>query len=85
MDSSLLQSVLWDIDQEKVALLPDTFVIRRVLSYGTVRLLFQAIAHYGHAAVAAEFSKLARSSMDARRYHYLAQFVFAGRSHTSAS
>ena len=67
--------VLWDIDPSRVADLPESFVIRRALAYGGVGLIFLLIRTYGIQIIRDEFDAMKVTSMDARRHHYLKEYV----------
>lgn len=67
--------VLWDVDPSRMADVPEPFVIRRVLAYGGVSLIFQLIRTQGIRAIRDEFNAMKVTSMDARRHHYLKEYV----------
>lgn len=69
--------VLWDIDPNQMDSLSESFVIRRVLSYGGVGLVFQVIHSCGIDAVRNEFFHMKDTSMHSKRYQYLKEFVLS--------
>lgn len=75
MIANEFSKVLWDIDPARVADLPESFVIRRVLAYGGVELVFQLIRAHGIATVRKEFKAMKVTSMDTRRHHYLKEYI----------
>lgn len=77
MPNVSIRSVLWDIPEQEIGAVDISFIVRRILCYGSVFLLFQAISQYGKELFEQEFSKLKKTSMDARRYHYLRTYVFS--------
>ncbi|HEX8946782.1 MAG TPA: hypothetical protein VF829_01020, partial [Candidatus Paceibacterota bacterium] len=67
--------VLWDIAEGDRASLPDEFVLRRVLAYGTIGLILSAMRSYGADAVQRVFAGMRPTAMHARRYHYLQKYL----------
>lgn len=76
METEKLRSVLWDIEEGKIDSLPEAFILKRILCYGSLRLVFGAIARYGKESLVSQFMELPPTSMDPRRHHYLATYVF---------
>jgi hypothetical protein len=77
MDVAKFSKVLWDIDQNRIGDLPVTFIVRRVLTYGSVTLIFRAMQTYGKDVVSREFRLMKRQSMNWKRYAYLNEFVLS--------
>jgi hypothetical protein len=79
MDAAMsdIQSVLWDIPEEKVVTLSAEFLIMRALSYGTVPLMLHMKRRYGLDAVRNVFRSLKQTSMSARRYAYAKNVLLA--------
>ena len=47
MQSTDVRTVLWDINPEKIAMLPSVFVVQRALAYGSVFLIAQVVKDVG--------------------------------------
>lgn len=77
MKDSAYEAVLWDIDTEKIGTLPADFVIQRALSYGTLALIVKAIKDNGREAVCDIFEHMKPSSISAKKYHYLKNYLLA--------
>ena len=71
------RDVLWDIDEKQVETLPADFIMRRVLSYGTLGLIAQSIKMNGVEAVRGVFLKMNPASISAKKYHYLKNYLLA--------
>ena len=67
--------VLWDVEPSRLEDVPDSFVIRRVLAYGGIKLIFKLIRMNGIETVREEFNVMKATSMDRRRHHYLKEYV----------
>lgn len=70
-------SVLWDIEPREVGSLPREFVLRRVLSYGSLRLILDAVKANGFEAVKRVFSGMKQTAFPARKFYYLQKYFFA--------
>lgn len=70
-----ISSVLWDIKREDTPDLPRDFVVKRVLSYGTIRLILETINNYGIAYVREVFESLKPTAMSAKKYSYLKNYL----------
>lgn len=70
-----LKTVLWDIDKERISTLPAKFVIERVLSYGGIFLIIKSINEYGKDGVKQVFEAMKPTSISARKYFYLKNFL----------
>lgn len=77
MNKQDLQTVLWDINKECVDNLPVDFVIRRVLSYGGLFLIVKTMHAYGTDTVKRVFDAMKPTSISARKYFYLKNFLLA--------
>jgi hypothetical protein len=77
MKSPDVRTVLWDIQAEKVAMLPDVFVMRRVLSYGGIFLISWLIRKYDRATVKHVFEGMKTTAISKRKYHYLKTYLFS--------
>ncbi|MEK7568555.1 MAG: hypothetical protein AAB497_00380 [Patescibacteria group bacterium] len=77
MNKQDLQKVLWDISVESIDTLSTDFVIQRILSYGGLILLVKAIREYGNAKVTQVFETMKPTSIPARKYHYLKNFLLS--------
>ena len=67
---------MWDIDPSRIADVPESFVIRRVLTYGGIDLISRLIRINGIGTVRDEFNAMKVTSMDVRRHHYLKEYAF---------
>ncbi|MDO8604152.1 MAG: hypothetical protein Q7K40_01965 [bacterium] len=77
MDKQELKKVLWDIDKEKIDTLPTRFVIERVLSYGGIFLIIKSMRAYGENTVKQVFETMKPTSIPARKYFYLKNFLLS--------
>jgi len=77
MDNQELKTVLWDIDKEKIDTLPVDFVIQRVLSYGGIFLIIKSMREYGENTVKQVFETMKPTSISARKYFYLKNFLLS--------
>lgn len=77
MNVHTFAKVLWDIDLNQMDSLSEAFVIRRVLSYGGIGLVFQVIHACGIDAVRNEFLHMKDTSMHIKRHQYLKEFVLS--------
>ncbi len=75
MSNQELKIVLWDIDKESIDTLPTSFIIERVLSYGGIFLIIKSIREYGKDTVKNIFEKMKPTSISARKYLYLKNFL----------
>lgn len=75
MSNQDLKTVLWDIDQERISTLPTNFIIERVLSYGGVLLIIKSMREYGKNTVKQVFETMKPTSISARKYFYLKNFL----------
>ncbi|HCM53768.1 MAG TPA: hypothetical protein DIS59_02350 [Candidatus Magasanikbacteria bacterium] len=73
---SSISSVLWDVAEEAKSLLPRDFVVRRVLTYGTIGLIIQTIRDYGISYVQGVFIQLKPTSFSKKKYLYLKNYLF---------
>ena len=71
------KAVLWDINEQNLSTLPTGFVIQRVLSYGTLGLIIDAIKKNGFDAVQKVFSEMNPSAISAKKYNYLKNYLLA--------
>ncbi len=76
MNTSELQTVLWDIERNKVDSLPLDFVIQRVLSYGTLQLIIASIEEHGAESVKKIFFEMKPTSISEKKYQYLKNHLF---------
>ena len=77
MNEQELKKVLWDVEKESIDTLPTDFLIRRILSHGGLLLLVKAIREYGNAKVVQVFETMKPTSIPARKYHYLKNFLLS--------
>ncbi len=77
MDKHDLRTVLWDIDKESINTLPPDFVIARVLSYGGIFLIIKSMREYGKNTVKQVFETMKPTSISARKYFYLKNFLLS--------
>ena len=77
MNKQDLQTVLWDINKERVDSLPVDFIIRRVLSYGGLFLIIKTMHAYGTDTVKCVFEVMKPMSISKRKYFYLKNFLLA--------
>mgnify|MGYP001560680494 CR=1 FL=1 len=75
MSNQDLKTVLWDIDQENISTLPTSFIIERVLSYGGILLIIKSMREYGKSTVKQVFETMKPTSISARKYFYLKNFL----------
>ena len=75
MNDVELKQVLWDIDPTRISEMPDSFIIRRVLAYGTVGLIFKLLQIHGRDMVCAEFESMKVTSMNPKRHQYLKELL----------
>ena len=69
-------TVLWDIDKNKIDSLSKEFVVQRVLSYGSVLLVIDAIKEYGSDFVRDIFLKMKPTAISERKYNYFKNYLF---------
>jgi len=69
-------TVLWDIDKKEIDSLSKEFVIQRVLSYGSILLVVDAIKEYESDFVRDIFLKMKPTSISERKYNYLKNYLF---------
>lgn len=69
------QMVLWDIEGDKIDTLSREFVIRRVLSYGTIGLVILAIKEYGLSFVKDVFYKMKPTAITEKKYNYFKNYL----------
>lgn len=77
MTNQELKIVLWDIDKESVDTLPMDFIIQRVLSYGGIFLIIKSMREYGKNTVKHVFETMKPTSISARKYFYLKNFLLS--------
>ena len=77
MNKRDIKAVLWDFSEDAIGSLSADFVIRRVLSYGGIFLIINAIREYGDDAVWQVFAAMKPTSIPKKKYHYLKNFLFA--------
>lgn len=70
------QTVLWDIDKNKIDSLSKEFVVKRVISYGTIGLIVASTQEYGFNFVQSLFFKMKSTSLSKRKYEYLKNYFF---------
>lgn len=75
MSNQDLKTVLWDIDKESISTLPANFIIERVLSYGGIFLIIKSMREYGRDTVKQVFEKMKPTSIPARKYFYIKNFL----------
>lgn len=75
MSNQDLKTVLWDIDQERWSTLHANFIIERVLSYGGIFLIIKLMREYGKNTVKQVFETMKPTSITARKYSYLKNFL----------
>ncbi|HCC05996.1 TPA: hypothetical protein DEP94_01380 [Candidatus Nomurabacteria bacterium] len=68
--------VLWDIDKNKIDTLSRDFVVRRVLSYGTISLVIAITKEYGFDFVREVFLKMKPTAILKRKYNYFKNYLF---------
>ncbi|MHB8860675.1 MAG: hypothetical protein ACYC48_02980 [Minisyncoccota bacterium] len=68
---------MWDIDEKQIDALPVDFVVQRVLSYGTLGLIIEAIKKNGLDVVQSIFLKMKPSAISTKKYHYLKNYLLA--------
>ena len=71
-----ISSVLWDVAENAKSSLPRDFVVRRILTYGTLRLIIHAIRDYGISYVHDVFVLLKPTSFSKKKYLYLKNYLF---------
>ena len=72
---SSISSVLWDVAEDAKSSLPRDFVVRRVLTYGTLELIVQAIKDHGISYVHDVFLLLKPTAFSKKRYLYLKNYL----------
>lgn len=77
MTTQELKKVLWDIDAERIGMLPADFIIGRVLSYGGIFLIIKSMREYGKNTVKEVFEKMKPTSISPRKYFYLKNFLLS--------
>lgn len=77
MNKRDIKIVLWDFSEDAIGGLSADFVIRRVLSYGSIFLIIKAMREYGDDAVRRVFAAMKPTSIQKKKYHYLKNFLFA--------
>lgn len=77
MNKKDIKAVLWDFSEDAIGSLSADFVIRRVLSYGGIFLIIQAMREYGDDAVRRVFTAMKPTSIPQKKYNYLKNFLFA--------
>lgn len=77
MSNQDLKTVLWDIDQDSISALPTKFIIERVLSYGGIFLIIKSMREYGKNTVKQVFETMKPTSISARKYFYLKNFLLS--------
>jgi len=77
MNKRAFRAVLWDIDADKIDTLPVDFVLQRVLTYGTIGLILLSIKESGFDAVKKAFGAMKTSSLSAKKYIYLKNYLLA--------
>jgi len=70
-----ISTVLWDFKSEKIASLPHDFVVKRVLTYGTITLILHTIQKYGLRAVRESFQSLKPTAITPKKYLYLKNYL----------
>ena len=70
-----VSSVLWDIKKEKQATLPQDFVTKRILAYGTITLIIQTIKKFGISSVRNSFNSLKPTAIPKKKYLYLKNYL----------
>ena len=77
MKSPDVRTVLWDINPEKIAMLPGTFVMQRALSYGSILLIAELVKKEGIAQARAVFETMKPTAMSRRKHAYLKKYLLA--------
>lgn len=77
MTNQDLKTVLWDIENESIDALPADFIIQRVLSYGGIFLIIKMMREYGKNTVKQVFETMKPTSISARKYFYLKNFLLS--------
>lgn len=77
MNKQDLQKVLWDINDASIDSLPTDFVIQRILSYGGLSLLANAMREYGVTRVKQVFEAMKPTSIPERKYYYFKNFLLS--------
>lgn len=77
MNEKDLKKVLWDVKSESISTLPVDFIIQRILSYGGLFLIVKAMREYGNTAMKRVFETMKPTSIPARKYYYLKNFLLA--------
>ena len=77
MQSIDVRTVLWDINPEKIAMLPSVFVVQRALAYGSVFLIAQVLKDVGLTQTKTVFEAMKPTAMSQRKYAYLKKYLLA--------
>ena len=77
MNKRDIKVVLWDFSEDAISSLSPDLIIRRVLSYGGIFLIIEAMWEYGDDAVRQVFAAMKPTSISKKKYHYLKNFLFA--------
>ncbi len=70
-----ISRVLWDIQKEKQGDLPQDFVIKRILAYGTITLIIETIKKFGISSVRNSFNSLKSTAIPKKKYLYLKNYL----------
>ena len=76
MIKSSIDTVLWDIEEEKRDSLPVDFVIKRALVYGGIFLVKEMFHKYGASKIKAVFISLKVSELGERRFNFFNKYIF---------
>ena len=77
MNTPSVRTVLWDIKPDKAEQLPESFVIQRVLSYGSILLVVETMKKYGIDAVKRVFNAMKPTAISARKYNYIKKYLLS--------
>lgn len=77
MSGKYFDAVLWDVPEAAKTQVPADLLIRRVLSYGGIPLIVRARRVFGEDVVKRTFASMKSTSMPARKYAYLKNFLLS--------
>ena len=77
MSNEAIATVLWDIKESDRPALQADFIIKRVLVYGGIFLVRDAIREYGESKIKEVFNSIKQSEIGEKRYHFFKECVFA--------
>lgn len=76
MNKSRVDTVLWDIEEDKRDLLPADFIIKRALVYGGVFLVKEMFDKYGIDKTKTVFNSLKVSELGEKRFNFFNKYIF---------